>query len=148
MFSAIKNAFLNLFRLPYTADYPAEPLPLPEGYRGLIEFNAEACIWCDKCEKVCPPRAIVFNQDAEGEKEYRYNEWLCIFCGECVRACPKPGEALWQSELKARPGVKADRPNSGWFEWQDSAKAGRESYAAAKKAKRAQKAEKPSQTGE
>jgi ech hydrogenase subunit F len=137
MIKALLEAFRNLFRPVHTTKYPAEPLPLPEHYRGLIEFNGEACIYCDKCEKVCPPRAIIFDQHEDGSKTYRYNPWLCIYCGECVRACPKPGEALWQSETTPRPALKADEANSGWFVWEAQCKAGRENYAAVKAAKKA-----------
>ena len=139
MLHAMINAFLNLFRPVHTHPYPAEPMPLPPAYRGLIEYNEEACIFCDKCEKVCPPNAIVFFQSKDGTKAYRYNPWLCIYCGECVRACPKPDEALWQSETKARPAVKDDNVNEGWFAWEAACAQSRTEYAAAKKAARAAK---------
>ena len=142
MFSAMKRAFMNLFKRPRTVKYPfAQDLPHPEHYRGLIEFNAEHCIWCDKCEKVCPPLAIVFDQKEDGSKVYNYNPWLCIYCGECVRACPKAGEALWQSETVPSCAVKADNVNDGWFAWQAQAAVGREAFSLAKKRKRAKKAE-------
>lgn len=134
MLKAMFEAFKNLFKPIHTITYPAEDMVLPNGYRGLIEYGKEACIFCDKCEKVCPPGAILFYQHEEGEKEYRYNPWLCIYCGECVRACPKPGEALWQSETKQSSAVKEDDANEGWFVWEAACKLSRESYAAAKKA--------------
>lgn len=134
MFKAMLEAFKNLFKSVHTIDYPAKDIVLPKGYRGLIEYGIDACIFCDKCEKVCPPGAIVFYQHAEGDKEYRYNPWLCIYCGECVRACPKPEEALWQSETKQPSAVKEDGANEGWFVWEAACKKSREEYAAAKKA--------------
>ncbi|WP_345984783.1 4Fe-4S dicluster domain-containing protein [Sulfurimonas sp. HSL-1656] len=139
MLKAMINAFLNLFRPVRTHNYPAEPMPLPPAYRGLIEYNEEACIFCDKCEKACPPKSIRFFQHEDGRKEYRYNAWLCIYCGECVRACPKPEEALWQSEAKARPALKADNVNGGWFDWEAECAQSRDDYAAAKKAAKAAK---------
>jgi NADH-quinone oxidoreductase subunit I len=134
MLRSMLEAFKNLFKPIHTLDYPAEEIVLPKGYRGLIEYGIDACIFCDKCEKVCPPGAILFYQYVEGTKEYRYNPWLCIYCGECVRACPKPEEALWQSETKQRSAVKEDRANEGWFVWEAACKKSREEYAAAKKA--------------
>jgi NADH-quinone oxidoreductase subunit I len=134
MFKAILEAFMNLFRPIRTHRYPAEEIVLPSGYRGLIEYGKEACIFCDKCEKVCPPGAILFYQHEAGEKEYRYNPWLCIYCGECVRACPKPQEALWQSETKQHSARKGDRVNEEWFAWESACKQSREAYNAAKKA--------------
>ena len=95
MIHAMIQAFKNLFAKPATLSYPmAEDIVLPPKYRGLIEYSADHCIFCDLCEKACPPRAIIFFQHEDGSKEYRYNPHLCIYCGECVRACPKPEEAL------------------------------------------------------
>jgi len=104
----IKDAFLNLFKKPQTVQYPFEALPRTPNYRGLIEYGEEACIYCLKCEKACPPEAIVFkhtdnptsNPKNKKSLEYTYDSLLCIYCGECVRACPKPSEALWQSDKK------------------------------------------------
>jgi ech hydrogenase subunit F len=140
MLRGMFQALLNIFRPIHTLPYPAQPAPLPEAYRGLIEYNAQSCIFCDKCEKACPPKSIRFFQHEDGSKEYRYNPWLCIYCGECVRACPKPEEALWQSETKSRPAVKDDAVNEGWFAWEAACAQSREAYAAAKKAARAAKA--------
>ncbi len=136
MYKSMFEAFKNLFKPIHTVNYPGQDIVLPKEYRGLIEFDKESCIYCDKCEKVCPPGAILFYQNDDGSKEYRYNPWVCIYCGECVRACPKPQEALWQSETKPLCAVKPDRANSGWFEWETACKKSREDYAAAKKARK------------
>lgn len=136
MITAIKNAFNNLLKKPYTCDYPASPVHKPKDYRGLIEFHSDFCIWCDKCEKVCPPGAILFKQFQDGHKEYKYNPYLCIYCGDCVRACPKTGEALLQSENKGLPALGADNLNDKWFEWERESKQSREEY---KKFKASQK---------
>lgn len=138
MLQSICEAFKNLFKPVHTLDYPAQGSELPKGYRGVIEYDAKACIYCDKCEKVCPPGAILFYQHEAGDKEYRYNPWLCIYCGECVRACPKPEEALWQSETKPQAAVKEDEANEGWFVWEAACKKSREDYAAVKSARKNQ----------
>ncbi|HZF70691.1 4Fe-4S binding protein, partial [Sulfuricurvum sp.] len=62
MFKSMFTALLNLFKPVHTLNYPAEEMVLPKGYRGLIEYDKESCIFCDKCEKVCPPGAILFYQ--------------------------------------------------------------------------------------
>jgi formate hydrogenlyase subunit 6/NADH:ubiquinone oxidoreductase subunit I len=124
MTTSIKKAFVNLFKKPQTIDYPASPIEKPAGNRGLIEYGESECIYCLKCEKACPPQAILFvhsdnpSQNEKNKKslQYNYNPHLCIYCGECVRACPKPNEALWQSEKKPWIGVKEDRVNDEWFE--------------------------------
>jgi len=124
MIRSIKKAFKNLLSKPQTVDYPVSPIEKPVGHRGLIKYGEEHCIYCLKCEKACPPGAILFvptenptqNPKNKKSQEYKYNPHLCIYCGECVRACPKPQEALWQSENKPMIGVKEDRVNDGWFE--------------------------------
>ncbi|MDX1295071.1 MAG: 4Fe-4S dicluster domain-containing protein [Sulfurimonadaceae bacterium] len=139
MLKSVIEAFKNLFKPVHTADYPAKPLPLPEAYRGLIEYDVDECTFCDKCEKVCPPGAIHFYQHEDGHKSYRYNEWVCIFCGECVRACPKPDAALWQSEKKPRIGLKTHEVNEEWIAYEAACEKSRDDFAAAKKAARAAK---------
>ena len=100
----------------------------------MIEYGEEECIYCLKCEKACPPGAILFvpvenpphnekntceydiNKHNKKGLKYHYNPHLCIYCQECVRACPKPDEALWQSNKKPPIGVKDDKVNENWFE--------------------------------
>lgn len=124
MFKSLTKALTNLFKKPQTIDYPASPIVKPDGYRGLIEYGEEHCIYCLKCEKTCPPGAILFvhtdnpssNEKNKKSQKYEYNPHLCIYCGECVRACPKPDEALWQSQKKPWIGVKEDKVNDNWFD--------------------------------
>ena len=124
MFDSLLKALKNLFKKPQTIDYPQTPIAKDKEYRGLIEYSQEDCIYCLKCEKACPPDAILFvpsENPPENEKnkkglQYHYNEYLCIYCGECVRACPKPEEALWQSNKKPSVAKKEDRVNDKWFE--------------------------------
>lgn len=122
-----KKAFTNLLKKPQTLDYPATPIKKLESYRGLIEYSEEDCIYCLKCERACPPGAILFTKtdtpsdNVKNKKglEYNYNPWLCIYCGECVRSCSKPQEALWQSNKKPGIAVAADKVNDKWFELED-----------------------------
>lgn len=124
MIKSFFKALMNLFKTPQTIDYPATPIKKDKEYRGLIEYGEESCIYCLKCEKACPPGAILFvpvENPSDNEKnkkglQYFYNPHLCIYCTECVRACPKPDEALWQSNKKPPIGVKEDRVNDEWFE--------------------------------
>jgi len=100
----------NLFSKPATIKYPFEPSPTPPDYRGLIVYKEELCIFCTKCELVCPPGAIRFTYKEDGSKKYHYNPYLCIYCGECVRACPKPG-CLTQVKEVAPPATKETKPD-------------------------------------
>jgi NADH-quinone oxidoreductase subunit I len=118
MLQDIKTALSNLFKEPQTINYPQSPIPKPKNYRGLIEYSEPDCIYCLKCQKACPPEAIIFestdtpsnNEKNKKSLVYTYDSLLCIYCGECVRACPKPDEALWQSEKK--PNVELKRGKS------------------------------------
>lgn len=128
----------NLFKKPVTTQYPVEATYIPDDYRGLIVFEESLCIWCRKCEMVCPPGAIVFSQDVEtGKQEYHYSPYVCIFCKECVRACPAPG-ALLQSAEPAHPGLKEQNINNGWNALFADALDSRAAHAAEKKRKQAE----------
>lgn len=123
MLRSFIEALKNLFKKPKTIDYPITPIEKDKDYRGLIEYNQEECIYCLKCEKACPPGAILFvpvENPPENEKNKKgllqhYNPYLCIYCQECVRACPKPDKALWQSDKKPPIGIKDDKVNENWF---------------------------------
>jgi NADH-quinone oxidoreductase subunit I len=106
MLKMMIESLKNLVSEPETIKYPFEPSPEPKGYRGTIHYNEELCIFCDKCENICPPGAIKFVVvDYEsGKKEYNYNPYLCIYCGACVRECPKADEGcLVQVETRTPP---------------------------------------------
>ncbi len=48
-----------------------------------IKINANYCIFCGKCEEVCPTNAITNNG-----KWMIVNFDLCDGCGKCVEICP------------------------------------------------------------
>ena len=153
------ESFKNLFSKPETVKYPFEPFPEPEGFRGTILYNEELCIFCDKCENVCPPGAILFEiVDIETNKrEYNYNPYLCIYCGACVDVCPKADEGcLTQANTRTKPlgeEVVKDRKlgylmnritnpkevEKAWSELEIRAKESREKYAEYKKQQRMKK---------
>ena len=54
------KALKNLFKTPQTIDYPVTPIEKDKDYRGLIEYGESECVYCLKCEKACPPGAILF----------------------------------------------------------------------------------------
>lgn len=96
----------NATKKPETIAYPHAPSPSPKDYRGTIYYQEDLCIFCDLCEDVCPPGAILFEiTDIEQNKrEYSYNPFLCIYCHACVDVCPKADEGcLVQAETRLKP---------------------------------------------
>ena len=153
------ESFKNLISEPATVKYPFEPSPEPKNYRGTILYNEEFCIFCDRCENICPPGAIRFEvvDIKTGKKQYNYNPYLCIYCGACVDVCPKAEEGcLTQSDKRTpvlgREVIKEkklgyfinsiDEPKNLEKEWQkleERAKLSREKLAEYKKQQRLKK---------
>ena len=141
-------SFKNLFSPPATLKEGAE---VPKNYRGLIEYREETCIYCKKCEMVCPSGAIIFTYPEEGDAgiqnppglapvgskklKFHYNPYLCIYCGECVRACPKEG-TLIQKNVIPEPATAEAQPNEKWFEIEKEAVETKEKWLKARKQKR------------
>jgi hydrogenase-4 component H len=84
----LKEAVTALVCGPYTANFPAEPTPLPETFRGAPRFDEEKCVGCGACFNVCPPGAIEMTDDADSATR-RITICLdrCIFCGQCEANC-------------------------------------------------------------
>lgn len=66
-----------------TMRYPAEPVALPERFRGYPEINRSLCPDdCRLCADACPVGAL----SCEGEPSVDLGK--CLFCPECADACP------------------------------------------------------------
>ncbi len=72
-----------------TVQYPYVHAQVADRFRGMLKFNAERCVGCKLCVRVCPADAIRI--EAVGEKQYKATVHLekCIFCGQCVDSCNK-----------------------------------------------------------
>ena len=51
-------------------------------FRGFPELNAKLCISCEKCEMVCPVKAI-------RSEILSLDMGKCLFCGDCERECSR-----------------------------------------------------------
>ncbi|MDO8803207.1 MAG: 4Fe-4S binding protein [Elusimicrobiota bacterium] len=105
-----------LFLPAITVQYPTEKIvPYPR-FRGMLAYDAEACIVCGMCVRACPSKCIALAKAApapapvpvEGQPAapaakpkiawYTLDYGRCNFCGLCEESCPtKPKKALWHS---------------------------------------------------
>ncbi len=79
-----------------TTRYPAEPIPMPERFRGYPRLDATSCPdGCRACADVCPVGAITAGTRTQttGLKDSELGTLSidlgkCLFCPDCSRACP------------------------------------------------------------
>lgn len=76
----------SVFKKPETIMYPAQTRFQPEGLKGHIANDMDACILCGICEKRCPTSAITV---AKKDGTWSIDRFLCVQCGTCARECPK-----------------------------------------------------------
>jgi formate hydrogenlyase subunit 6/NADH:ubiquinone oxidoreductase subunit I len=88
----IREAITNFFKSPVTNRYPYSQPIVPKSYRGRIRFNAELCVGCGMCIRVCSPTSItkiVKNVDDTQEITMNFDMSSCTFCGMCADFCGK-----------------------------------------------------------
>lgn len=91
-FPFFKEAITALFKTPSTEQHPFVRKEAPEGYRGKIAYDAEKCINCGICMRVCGPDAIsrTIEKTEEGDKiTFQFYMGQCTFCQLCADFCPK-----------------------------------------------------------
>jgi formate hydrogenlyase subunit 6 len=84
----IKDMGLCIFKKPFTREYPAVKVTVPEGYRGRHVFYPEKCISCGLCERDCPANAIELIE-VSGKRMPHFYLDRCIFCYQCAESCPR-----------------------------------------------------------
>ena len=71
---------------PFTVNYPFEPSPPPETFRGKPEFDDEQCVGCGICIERCPSEAIEV-EDLGKERKLTVRYDVCIYCANCNYKC-------------------------------------------------------------
>lgn len=86
-----------------TVQYPAEQLPVPDVGRYRLHMEADDCIVCDKCARICPVDCIDITSikatedlghTSDGSKKRLHLEQFdidmakCCYCGLCTTVCP------------------------------------------------------------
>ncbi len=106
-FSMLGPVLAQMFKKPWTNKFPVKytpknttkllqlvgegkvqinpPIETPDGFRGKIVYDAEKCIGCKLCIRVCPCGAIEFK---EKEKKVKIYLSRCCFCSQCNDVCP------------------------------------------------------------
>jgi formate hydrogenlyase subunit 6/NADH:ubiquinone oxidoreductase subunit I len=84
----VKDMGSCLFKKPFTREYPAVKVEVPEGYRGRHIFYPEKCISCGLCERDCPANAIELIE-VSGKRMPQFYLDRCIFCYQCSEGCPR-----------------------------------------------------------
>jgi formate hydrogenlyase subunit 6/NADH:ubiquinone oxidoreductase subunit I len=103
-FAVLREMIRNLFSKPATICYPFEKVPVPEGFRGRVEYIDENCIGCGRCFRVCPAEAITMvegprEMEVKGKKLMRKKKpeiaiYRCIRCGLCEEYCNQEPKAI------------------------------------------------------
>lgn len=96
MGKGLKYTLKNLTKEKVTYNYPEEPLPLPDRFRGVQKFFPDLCIVCNKCANICPTNCIKLtgkksedpNKKGKVIDTYTINFEICILCDFCTEVCP------------------------------------------------------------
>jgi formate hydrogenlyase subunit 6/NADH:ubiquinone oxidoreductase subunit I len=86
-----------------TVQYPAEQIPVPDVGRYRLHMEADDCIVCDKCARICPVDCIDIEgikatedlgHTSDGSKkrlhlaQFDIDMAKCCYCGLCTTVCP------------------------------------------------------------
>jgi len=78
----IGDVLANVFRKPFTTDYPKTQPKVGDNFRGEVKVNSN-CISCGACARACPADAIKITEEYIEVYPLR-----CIGCARCQEVCP------------------------------------------------------------
>ena len=105
--SKLKEAWVCLKAGRVTLPYPLGPAPAPpEGFRGKLDVDVEACIGCGACANACPSRLILV-EDHGYRRTLDFSLERCTYCARCAEVCPE-GAVFLTPEFELATGSRED----------------------------------------
>ena len=104
--SELKEAVDCLQAGQVTLDYPFEPHPPEENFRGKPVVDVMRCIGCGACGNICPPRLITL-QDVDGYRQVTFELGRCTYCANCRDVCPEQA-IIMSSQSEISTALRSD----------------------------------------
>ena len=89
LLSKIKQVIMVLKPGVVTLNYPFEPHPVAENFRGMPYWDHQKCVGCGGCANHCPARTILVRDLCQELRVMLYDASRCTYCGRCADVCPE-----------------------------------------------------------